>query len=541
MKKYINNRVDKHLKLLTLGLMVLVAGSCEEDIEPKGTNPSHRVFYTNQATNDNTVNVGGRIDFADVSQGVTSREWSFPESAELEGTTTDAQVSAFFTEAGSFQVGLHQEFSDSAYAERGVDKLGMVLDTVLNVTVLPLVDVTKLSAKLLNRDGSLGADVKLESESQTEIFAGSTLRFSYEAIGDPTDITGVIDGGALSNADVVNHTFDVKFGGLDTYDLTVFFKREQPVSTDTVAYTNFIKTISSPDPVSLISIYDKEGKIAVEYSRDLLSSSVSASDFTAEIATKAGPVITPVVSGAALDPDNGAVVLLTLKDDEVYSDDEVTVSFKAGTLMSADIKAADAFTDQDLEHQGANLFADSNWDYGFEQTTAVDWVDQDVYGWLAANDNFTAVTSTTQVHEGTVSMKITVDAGNGPTGIMPKNASDGSVHTFTTDNEIQVRQSAWVYVESAPAGGNCLMRLRMAAYQFPWGQQTPMCAFTDGSGGFATALPIGEWVQIEQIFTANITASEGVPTMIISPVNSGATDLVFYLDDMVLEVWNPRP
>lgn len=67
--------------------MALFAVACAEDESVNLVEPSHRAIVTSEMDFDNTINVGGHIDFGDISRGVESRTWTFPETvSRISGT-----------------------------------------------------------------------------------------------------------------------------------------------------------------------------------------------------------------------------------------------------------------------------------------------------------------------------------------------------------------------------------------------------------------------------------------------------------------------
>ncbi|WP_422360140.1 hypothetical protein [Reichenbachiella sp.] len=534
MKNY-NKNIYKYIMGLFL---ILACVSCEEEIGPAGPTTSHRIFYTNQEQNANTITVGSRIDFADVSQGVIERLWTFPDSILLEGELSDAQVAVYFLQAGNFDVNLHQVFEDSAYVEREEEKLGSELDTLIAVTVLPRVEITSIKANVLNKDGSIGLAIPLQSESKLEIVAGTTLRYTYESIGDPTVISGNFDGATYLEDEAAVGYFDVKYGSLGTYDMTAAFTRPQPRSADTIRFTNFVQTIGSTQPVDVFKISDRDGGIAVEFSRDIDPSTVEASDFSVVIETVGAGTITPSILEAASNPDNPAEIILTLDNETVYSDDQVNVSFVGGNLISADQKEVDSFTEVDLVHEVVNFLESNDFDHSFEKSDSeVTWVHNfhPPYSWWngSLSTDFTATKSSTQVHDGSFSLKVDVDPGVGNVAIFPQN-SGGSQHLMDHEGIGETAKlTAWVYVETAlTTPGNTHLKLRMPELEMGWGNHGP--------AEFFNVIPVGEWVMVEDIVSTTNKTDAGA-TIAVNPVNFAGNNLVFYIDELVLQTWNPRP
>ena len=94
---------------LIISILVIVFGlqSCDDNkdnLDLKEANS--RIIVTSQMNFDNQVRIGNSITFGDISSGVESRLWKFPEgSVDIVGSDNDVtskeqNVKAFFKVAG---------------------------------------------------------------------------------------------------------------------------------------------------------------------------------------------------------------------------------------------------------------------------------------------------------------------------------------------------------------------------------------------------------------------------------------------------------
>ncbi|MEO9476574.1 MAG: hypothetical protein ABJG41_13615 [Cyclobacteriaceae bacterium] len=531
--KYINMRFG-----LGVCLAFLLASCGEDENVLKGTEPSHRVVYTSQMFNDNTINVNSHIDFADVSQGIISREWVFPAEANvtLSGKTSDPQLTAFFTTPGEFEIGLNQTFKNPAFAERDTVATSNTLDTLITVIVLPRVVISSIKVNILEGE-TLGAEINLSAATPTEISFGKTVRFTYTATGDPTAVVGDLDDAVLIKHDAENDFFDVQYGVLNkVFGIDALLQRNEPLSYDTISFSNFVKAIPSTDPVTIDGIFERSGNIYVDFSRGIDESTLKGSDFAIELTTKAGGTLNPSIASATVSDDDNSLAVLILDGDQMFDDDAGKITFTSGKLRSLDAYLIDDFTDHTIDHETVNFFEESNFDWSFEKDGLVNWLHNDIpeYSWWqgSLSQNFTAARSSVQVHEGSTSLKVSVDANQGNVGIFSKNA-DGTRHTYDIPQGITAKISVWIYVEAPLAGnGNTHLKMRLPEVEMGWGEHGP--------AGFFNNQPVGEWFQFEDIISTNNKTDAGA-TVCVNPVNFDNNALTFYIDDMVLQEWNARP
>ena len=516
------------LKFLFISFLVFTA--CNNDDDVTLTEANHRVIVTSEMNFENTINVGGHIDFADLLSGIASREWTFPEgvssiSGSDKNTSSKDVVKGIFNTPGTHNVTLHQVFKGDVYPNEDstVPNAGKELDTTIVVTVLGEVKAS-IKAHYINDDGSTGAELTLADNAENEIIASKSVRLSYTTEGAPTSFVWTLDGGKPATVSNAEPETDVKYSKLGSWDLKFIASRARPGGSDTISIKKFIKVIPSTEPVTLDKVSDKAGKIALEFSREMDAATLNKNNFTVKIETKAGPVISPVIQTATVDATEGNIVLLTLDNETMYNDDIVKVSYTPGILSTADAVLAGAFTDVVLQFNKTNILASTSVDYSFETTTATNWP---YLFWGAPWDQYDMNMSSARAHTGSKSMYVELRP-NG--GMVIGNTDAGSNVTFPVESGFNYEMGAWVYVVDlgTPTTSNIRMYWRPTTN---WG-------VGDNPTFSAATTPVGQWV-----YTSTIVqfAADGNESFIIRGQNVNPQTLKFYLDDLTLYKLTSRP
>lgn len=519
------------LKFLFISLLVFTA--CNKDDEATLI-ANHRVIVTSEMNYENTINVGGHIDFGDVSSGVASRVWTFPEGvstiAGSDGnTSTKDVVKGFFNTPGQHNVTLHQIFRGDVYPNEDstVPNAGKELDTTIVVTVLGEVKAT-IKAHYINDDGSTGAELTLSDNAENEISASKSIRLSYTTEGAPISFVWTLNGAKPATVANATAETDVKYSKLGSWDLQFIASRVRPFDADTISVKNFIKVIRSTDPVTLDKVTDMKGKIALEFSREMDPATLNKTNFSVKIETKLGAMITPVIKKAEVDATEGNIVLLTLDNESIYNDDIVKVSYVPGLLTTSDEVVAPAFTDVDLEFNKVNLFTDPNFsgiDNSFENTTNTNYP---YLWWGTPWDQYTLNVSSTRAHTGSKSAYIEIQ----PNGGMVVGVRDDGGNNIMIPLEagFNYEIGAWVYVVD-PGPTPAASIILYWGDDFNWG--IPANVSLDNT------IPTGQWVYRSNIYTWGTTSDRHIALRGNNPSNAGSFKL--YLDDLTLYKLTKRP
>ncbi|WP_109833167.1 hypothetical protein [Reichenbachiella versicolor] len=538
---------------VVLAILVMLLGACGEEMNQwEVNNEAQRFVMVSQASNENIINIGGRIEFSDASRGVATREWGIPDKDSvtvLEGDEGASLLSVRFDKAGEYAISLHQIFEDSAYAEDEDSKRDIELDTMYRVSVLPLIDIVSFKANILE-NGVLGQEISLQDSAEIALVDGTTVRYTFETEGKVNSIVDSdFDGGLLveESTNVGNGTFDIVYNGLDkVFDLEAILARTNPRSSDTVKYVDFIKLIESQEPLTLVNVIEREGRAYLKFSRSIKSSSIDKDDFEVKITPEGGSEMTATISTAALDTDPSTIVL-TLDGDQIYSDDEAVVSYTVGSL-EADAKnssfPAEAFSDESIEHEEINILVAQDYDYGFENTSSVSWGNLPAAGGYlpnVADHTTTVVTDASVAHSGSSYLKMAVNPAPGLATPPSRAATEpslsaGGYHTFDADLGIY---KVSVYLKTENNGGtrfgslgfdsNCRLYVAAAATQGN---------FSVLRGWSSISPENEEWTQYSFVFTADRNSDY---RFVPFAVNTGVEQLIIYWDDISMVNWNPRP
>ena len=525
----------KNLKIYKLLFVAaLVISACDKEGDLNSPEANHRVIVTSEMNFGNAVNIGGKIDFGDVSSGVSSRTWTFPEgvvdiaNSDNDVTSNESVVKAFFNTVGEHEVKLHQVFKGAAYD--GTSLEGTEMDTTIVVTVLDKVKAS-IKANYINTDGSLGAELNMTDLAQNEVTASRSIRLTYEATGEPLNFVYEIEGGdPLTISNPVGNA-DVKYKKMGTYDLKFIASRARPFGADTIFIKDFVKVIPSTDPVILENITNKGTDVAMVFSREMDASTISKANFSVKITTAKGAVINPAIQKVSVDATEGNIVLISLNNETMYDDDVVTVSYEKGTLNTLDAVAASAFSAVKVNFvKKPNLFATSGFsdvDYSFENSTVANFP----YLWWGGEwGEYDLAMSSAKAYEGSKSAYVELRP-NGGMIIGNKDASGNNINFKVEKGKYEM--GVWIYaVELGAPTGTGLPNLR-----FYWTPDTNWSV--PSNPDFTASYPVGKWVYSSAI--VEFTASANISLMIRghNPIN--AQKVKFYMDNLTLSKLTSRP
>lgn len=230
-------------------IVVLGLSSCTDIYDTINLSEANsRIVASSQMDFQNTIRVGTSITLGDLSSGVQSREWTFPDGvADIVGSDNDinattANVEAVFNVVGAHDVKLHQVFKEEAYDLQYKNKIGKEVDTVVVVTVLPQITVA-VTANYVNPDGTLGAAIVIANGVKNEVIASRTVRYTLVTEGLPEQFEWTMDGGDPATSSVTTKTLDVKYKKIGTYGFSIKASTARPFGESVIAYTDVIKVI----------------------------------------------------------------------------------------------------------------------------------------------------------------------------------------------------------------------------------------------------------------------------------------------------------
>ncbi|WP_299839933.1 PKD domain-containing protein [uncultured Tenacibaculum sp.] len=513
------------IPLILISLTGALLIQCDKE-ETVLIEPNQRAIFTSEMDFDNRVNVNQDIDFADASAGVVSRTWTFPENVvDIDGSDNDQTssnkiVKAFFNQPGTYNVTLNQTFKGDVFAN-GQSTGSNVADTTIVVNVLSEVNIG-LTANILNDDGTLGAPLVIADNAENEVIASEKVRFSYTVTGDPDIFEWTFNGASPDTFDGSDVDVDVTYRSLGVHDLKFIARRDRPSGGDTISVKNLIKVIPSTEPVNLISVNEIEGKVGLEFSRDMDPASADASQFNITLENN-GAIIPVNITNIDVDSNFPNILVLTLNE-TVFRDDEVTVSYTPGTLATTDRVNADAIPQTPVGFDRLENMLESILDYSFENSTNIndEWPDN-MWGGMWAM--YTREASSIRAKTGTNSLLIEYQANGG----MIINSGPATV---PTEQGQTYELGFWIYVESLGNSDPSQFLPEIRFFADPPFQEL-------GIVFFDSAFPTGQWLYQSLFFTANST--EDAKLLIRGFNQFNPEPLRFFIDDLTLRKVNLRP
>lgn len=510
----------KFIALFIIGIITIM--SCQNDDVDTNV-PSQRVIFTSEQSQGNQIRINTNLTFGDVSTGVVSRTWTFPEGVANVTQSNSDVVKATFTQVGEHNVTLNQVFEEEAFVN-GILR-GRELDTTIVVRVIEPI-VINLRANYINPDGTLGAALTMSDNAENEVIASRAVRYTFDLEGEPQNIDWTLDGGDPETATGVNQV-DVTYKRLGTYGINVDANTNRPFGEAIVAFSNLIKVIPSTDPVTLDRVGGKrDGTLALEFSREMDEATVVSDQFSINLEND-GTVIPASIQSVLVDPSERNVLLISLNGDQIYIDDTVSVSYTAGSLFTTDGVQADSFTDISMDsfEQGENILETTTVDFSFENSTNDDNWPYQFWGGIWELYDFSIDFS--RARTGTRSGVVDMQANGGmiighTSGAFPLEAGQGY--------EIGV----WSYVENignTPAGSN------NPDLRIYW---TPATNFSLGPNPEISAdFPTNQWVYSSVLVTATETEDKQFLIRGFNEFNN--MPIRIYIDDLFVSKVDLRP
>ncbi|MDW7691405.1 hypothetical protein R9C00_18340 [Flammeovirgaceae bacterium SG7u.111] len=473
MKRYI-----KYFLAVTASLL-LMWGCSDEYIAPTGE-PNDAYVTTSFGTVESRLQIYGEMDFADLSRGVQSRTWTFPEGVvELDDETSNTVsfqqiVKAKFMKAGVYEVKMEQIYAGNVFFN-GVDQGVNKYDTTFMVTVLDSVKANfeavrvKEGTALTNANGALN-----------EVIASREVLLTSTSVGEPTTFAWVFTSESGKVVTFEGNPATARFSSMEKYNMMLI--ASSPLGADTISYTDYMNVIPSTDPVELVGIKADAKVLSMEFSRDMFSPAINpASSITLSV-TNDGKTYPVNVTGFSLQSGANNIIDMAL-DAAIYNSDIITVSYDAsvGNLRTVDGVSATSFTDQPAVFTLVNMLPETSYDYGFEKSTDANWA---YLWWGGVWEMYSSSVTNAMAYEGDKSIKIDFDANGGM--IMGHKDDLGNNVTVPLEGGKTYEVGCWVYVE------NLGDKTSTPNIRFYWAPETDW-----GIGdnvAFDADFPEGKWV-----------------------------------------------
>ncbi|MBR8534041.1 hypothetical protein KDU71_00585 [Carboxylicivirga sediminis] len=511
-----------------IGAMALTLSACDDSYEAPTSDPSHAYVTTSFGLKNKTMQINSEMTLIDLSRGVVTREWSFPEGTlDLNGNTITSSnedvVSVIFTKPNDFtNVELAQIYNSNVFV--GDEDTGS--KEKQSTITIEVRDSVKAGYVAYRTEDS--SPLTMENGAANEVEAGRfiTCEAGDYSLGKPDTYRWqlVKPNGAMR--EYKGDPIDIRVGSVGNHDLRLIASSE--FGMDTLLYTDLINVLPTDDPVELIGLTSESARnkeIMLEFSRDLKDpSACNPAAFTIDIVNKGNVVDIPIkkISYDALDNN---VVIIELAS-RLYNTDEIKVSYDSsiGTLETADDVIVETFDALDVRFVGlANIMPKTDYDYSFETSTSADWPNL----WWGGFENFTSEVTNAKAYDGTKSLYI--DMVNGAIFNYQKG---GAPVTFNLEGGKAYEVGIWIYFEqkgNADTGDGWVPDLRF----YPDNWSAELAYFFDEN------FPEGKWTYVKTIW--NVGDTRDYFFFIRGYNNSSTVNSQFYLDNLTISELEARP
>lgn len=532
--------IFKYLLLLILPTSII---GCENnEIVPDDIN--HSMITTSFGTSATVMQVNDVMSFVDLSRGVVSREWTFPEGAVTDTTgkpllSSDSDNQKVrFVEFGEFYVKVKQVFKGNYYLDTEFTDSNIHEESI-KITVFDSVRAEYTAVNLADEK-----PLDIVDGAQNEITAGSTVRFTVASTGNPATNTftvynatdGIVaKGNAKENAETGEIYADIQLAMPGVFDVKLVSSNDFGISTK--VYTEVINVVASMEPIYLNSISRvstaPSNVIGLEFSRGMVvKDGFSLDAFTVQVTNGAKA---PVVTVTEISTESN-FVNLTLSDN-IYSSDVVLLSYDntKGQLAAIDNPETiqESFVSVGVTFPVTDILSTVGYDAGFENGVG-DWK----YLWWGGQwSKYASEFSTAQKHSGAKAFRIEMCNKEGFGYETAANEKSGAIIGNTTEKfPVEAEKvyvlGAWTYIESiSPNLGSAATDLLFSLNEnTTWDNQMP----------FNADSPVGEWVYRTQQIPAG--KYSGDATILLRANNADfAEPFIIYIDDLTLSEAEPRP
>ena len=395
-------------KYIITASLLLGAISCEE--EAVNDDFSHSMVTTSFGNQTNLLQINDTMSFIDLSRGIETRRWEFPEGVAIDEkgqpvtTSNKSELKVSFLKPGEYQIKIAQNFSNEVYVG------DQQLDTKEYTETIPVKVLDSVRAKFTAQNIITDVALVLADNEKNKVEAGHSVRFNITSTGEPT--TNILTltrpgaepikimGGANAEG-VIN--IDHKFSTPGIYSVSLYCA--STFSSSTVEYSDLVEVIPSSDPVTLDAVIRaSSNEVGLVFSRAMQDASTCAIDaFTVKI-TNTGDDIPCNITEIST---SEATVKLKL-DTDIYNTDSISISYDEtkGNLVTTDNTAATSFTDKFVVFDRVDIMPDG----GFENCEVSNFS----YAWWGGCwEKYVISMSNEIVHSGSKSWYIEMDVEGG--------------------------------------------------------------------------------------------------------------------------------
>ena len=338
-------------------------------------------------------NIGDSIGILDLSQGVTSRLWSFDtdDVTYIQGDQNADYIKIAFNEHGKKNISLHCDFIDSEYTFDEKAYVYILKNVEADLITTKITDFTAEYTIGPDVDEELGEpivsydeegepivnyeQVKEERVAYTpiELNAGESIDFNVICKGQPNTYYWHLPGSDKETIepDEVGEKF-VRAGYYreGTFDVTFIAGRSGPDGADTLILKDYVKVNPSTGAAGLRGLsMSEDEKLILSFSAVLQT---PPADIANEFMVIRNGYNTKITS-CKLNPQNPTQIIIEI-DDDVWNGDDIILNYTGHKLLTTEgftvngvIKNVDAVTEYEVEYQPfiENLVTNG----GFESST----------------------------------------------------------------------------------------------------------------------------------------------------------------------------
>ncbi len=507
--------------LLVILLLALLLGSCERKYQAPGSEVSKIcVKVPIEYTQVNEV-----VTFGDLSTGVTSREWSFPEHiTDIQNSDNNVQsresiVSVSFSEPGTHTIYLHLEFNEPLQ-ENTANRGATSIDTALTITVYDFVEAA-FTANYISINGLDSSRLNISNQAANTIWAGEFIRFTSTQKGSPSSYSWHFPGGIPEYYTGHDSSILVQYLNFGKHEVWHQASRILPRGSDSLKLADFIEVVRSPRKTRLIEALKLESRsIQLQFSSYIIEPNNVSQAFSLTVRNNQR-IIPVTITNTVVDPLEKYKVNLTLNA-PIYDDDSVFINYTSEVLVDYSSNLVPLFTNI---YVNPNMYSPlpAAMDAGFEESPT-SWYDASWAGSFWAQNHYQYTISETQVHSGRKALKFQVF----PNGGAPLRAPV----SYSIEPGASYLVSFWMFIENPGEAG---VGNNIGLYNGDWvNYQSNPVIYLDGVG-------INQWKYCYRVL-APVPENPNNLVPVLRGVNYGINQpVIVYIDDISIQKFNIRP
>lgn len=236
----------KTINRILLSLLLLLGYSCQEEYTIK-KDVVQEYVTTSFGNQQCVMQVNGWMSFIDLSRGVVSRVWTFPNDVAIGldstkiVTSSSENLKVSFIIPGVHKIHLKQKFCKEIETEDGIKD---EKEQYIEVTVLD-----SLEASFIGKCRETEKEIALGSEAKNLVQEGHHIDFTVTSKGSPdkNTFTFIGENGKVETIEAVNGEASYQFYTPGLYSVTL--ESSNRFGQSSLTYTQFIKVVVTSDTI----------------------------------------------------------------------------------------------------------------------------------------------------------------------------------------------------------------------------------------------------------------------------------------------------